>query len=144
MILHQTKYLTDVLERFGMENCKAVATPQEQNTVLIQNEENPVNKQSYQALIGSLTFAATGTRPDIAQALGSVNQFLSNPSQAHWTAAKRILRYIKETVSFGIQFSGAKDDSVKLEGYVDADWGSNPNNRKVSVRLWIFSIWRID
>ena len=130
MILHQTKYLADILKRFGMENCKAVATPQEQNTVLIQNEGNPVNKQEYQALIGSLTFAVTGTRPDIAQALGSVNQFSSNPSQAHWTAAKRILQYIKGTVSFRIQFNGAKDDSIKLERYVDADWGINPNGRK--------------
>ena len=113
-----------------MENCKAVATPQEQNTVLIQNEGNPGNKQEYQALIESLTFAVTGTRPDIAQALGSVNQFSSNPSQAHWTAAKRVLRYIKGTVSFGIQLSGAKNDSARLEGYVDAEWGSNPDGRK--------------
>ena len=130
MILHQTKYLTDVLKRFGMENCKAIATPQEQNTVLIQNEGNPVNKPEYQALIGSLTYAVTGTRPDIAQALGSVNQFSSNLSQAHWAAAKRILRYIKVTASLGIQFNGTKDDSVHLEGYVGADWGSNPNGRK--------------
>ena len=83
MIVHQTKYLTDVLKRLGIENCKAIATPQEQNTVLIENEGNPVNKQEYQALIGTLTFAVTRNRPGIAQALGSVNQFLSNPSQAH-------------------------------------------------------------
>ena len=51
MILHQTKYLTDLLKMFGMENCKTVVTPPEQNTVLIHNEGNPVNKQEYQALI---------------------------------------------------------------------------------------------
>ena len=101
-----------------MENCKAIATPQEQNTVVIQNEGNPGNKQEYQALIGSLTFAVTGTRPDTAQALGLVNQFSSNPSQTYWTAATRVLRYIKGTISFRIQFSEAKDDSVKLEAVV--------------------------
>ena len=126
-----------------MGNCNAIATLQEQNTLLIQNEGNPVNKQEYQALIGSLTFAVTGTRPDIAQALGSVNQFSSNPSQAHWTAAKRILRYFKGTVSFGIQFSGANDNSVKLEEYVDADWGSNSNSRK-SQSSYGYFLWWID
>ena len=61
MILHQTKYLSDVLKRLGMENCNAIATPQEQITVLMQNEGNSVNRQEYQTLIGSSTFAATDT-----------------------------------------------------------------------------------
>ena len=72
----------------------------------------------------------TATRPDLAQPLGLVNQFCSNPGVEHWTAAKRILRYIKGTIDYGITFHGNKETEVQLNGYVDADWGSNPNGRK--------------
>ena len=84
----------------------------------------------YQALIGGRTYAVTATRPDLIQALGTVNQFCSNPREEHWKAAKRILRYIKGTIDYGITFDGNKETDVELKGYVDADWGSNPNGRK--------------
>ncbi|CAB4007653.1 Hypothetical predicted protein, partial [Paramuricea clavata] len=48
----------------------------------------------------------------------------------HWTAAKRILRYMKGTIDYGITFDGNKQTEVQLNGYVDADWRSNPNGRK--------------
>ena len=130
MKLHQSKYLTNLLQKFGMENCKPAATPVDQGTKLQPNEGEPVEKSKYQALIGGLTYAVTGTRPDLAQASGLVNQFCSNPGTEHWIAAKRILRYIKGTIDYGIVFDGCKEDDVQLSGYVDADWGSNPNGRK--------------
>ena len=129
MKLHQAQYLTNLLEKFGMQDCKPVATPVDQSTKLLPNEGEPVNKEQYQALIGGLTYAVTATRPDLAHALGTVNQFCSNPGE-HWKAAKRILRYIKGTIDYRITFDGNKVTNVKLKGYVDADWGSNPNGRK--------------
>eukprot|EP00794_Sanderia_malayensis_P002051 gene2051-biopygen1854 len=113
-----------------MVNCIAVATPQEQNKFMASNEGDPVDKARYQALIGSITYAVTATRPDLAQALGSVNQFASNQGNEHWTAVKRILRYIRGTVDHGILYDGSKERNIQLKGYVDADWGSNPNERK--------------
>ena len=74
-------------------------------SALLTNEGDPVDKQRYQTLIGSITNAVTATRPDIAQALGFVNQFSSNPSGEHWQSVKRILRYIKGTLDWGIQFA---------------------------------------
>ena len=59
-----------------------------------------------------------------------VNQFCSKPGVEHWTAAKRILRYIKGTIDYGITFDGKKETEIHLNGYVYADWGSNPNGRK--------------
>ncbi len=57
-------------------------------------------------------------------------QFCSNPGEERWKAAKRILRYVKGTIDYGITFDGNKETDVQLQGYVDADWGSNPNGRK--------------
>ena len=130
MRLHQAQYLENLLEKFGMQDCKPAATPVDQSTKLLPNEGEPIDKENYQALIGGLTYAVTATRPDLAQALGTVNQFCSNPGEEHWKAAKRILRYIKGTIDYGITFDGNKETDVELKGYVDADWGSNPNGRK--------------
>eukprot|EP00795_Rhopilema_esculentum_P008820 gene8820-biopygen1729 len=130
MLLHQSTYLSNLLRKYGMQNCKEVSTPQVTGSTLLANEGDPVDKQRYQALIGSLTYAVTATRPDIAQALGSVNQFSSNPSGEHWQSVKRILRYIKGTLDWGIQFDGSKEEGVQLSGFVDADWGGNVNGRK--------------
>ena len=130
MLLHQSTYLSNLLRKYGMQNCKEVSTPQVTGSTLLANEADPVDKQRYQALIGSLTYAVTATRPDIAQSLGSVNQFSSNPSGEHWQSVKRILRYIKGTLDWGIQFDGSKEEGVQLSGFVDADWGGNVNGRK--------------
>ncbi|CAB3985451.1 Retrovirus-related Pol poly from transposon TNT 1-94 [Paramuricea clavata] len=101
MRLHQSQYLMNLLKKFGMEECKPAATSVDQDTKLLPSGGVPVEKTKYQALIGGLTYAVTGTRPDLAQALRLVNQFCSNPGVEHWTAAK-----------------------------FDVDWGSNPNRRK--------------
>ena len=62
-----------------------------------------------------MTYAVTATRPDPPHALGTVNQFCSNPGE-HWKAAKRILRYIKGTIDYTITFDGNKVTNVKLKG----------------------------
>ena len=139
MKLHQAQYLTNLLEKLGMQDCKPAATPVDQSTKLLPNEGEPVDKEKYQALIRGLTYAVTATRPDLAQALGTVNQFCSNPGEEHWKAAKRILRYIKGTIDYGITFDGNEETDVKLQCYVDADWGSNPNGRK-SQSGYLFTI----
>ena len=53
-------------------------------------------------MVGSLLYAATATRPDIAHAVGVVSKFNSKPTEAHLTAVKRILRYLKGTVSLAL------------------------------------------
>ena len=122
MLLHQSTYLSNLLRKYGMQNYIEVSTPQVTGSTLLANEGDPVDKQRYQALIGSLAYAVTATRPDSAQALGSVNQFSSNPSGEHWQSVgehwqsvKRILRYIKGTLDWGIQFDGSKEEGVQRE-----------------------------
>ena len=82
MLLHLTRCLDNLLKKYLMHDCKAVKTPQELGSRLIPNENDCIDKQKYQALIGSLTFAVAGTRPDMAQALCSVTQFSSRQDAA--------------------------------------------------------------
>ena len=113
-----------------MQDCNAITTPQEIGLRLMPNDGDCIDKQRYQSLIGSLTYAVTATRPKIAQALSSASQFSSNPGSEHWKSVKRILRYIKGTVDWGIVFDGNKESCIQLKGYTDDDWGGDPYGRK--------------
>ena len=115
-----------------MQDCRAVATLQELGSRLMPNEADCIDKQKYQSLIGNLACAVTGTRPDISQVLGSVNQFSSSPGNVHWKSAKRIMRYIKGTLDCGILFDETKETEIQLREFIDPDWGSDPNGRKSS------------
>ena len=130
--LTQEHYLSEVVEKFGMKNCRSVATPQETGLRLEKYEGTPVKANEFQALVGSLTYAAMATRPDIASALATVSQFASNPSDVHWKAAKRILRYLSGSLKYGICFIGNSGvpAEVKLFGFVDADYAGDISSRK--------------
>lgn len=92
--------------------------------------------KEYQKLIGSLMYAMLGSRPDIAFAVSLVSRFASNPSPAHMTAAKRILRYLKGTLDFQLTYRG---DLKNLTGYSDADWAGCKSTRR-STGGFVFNV----
>lgn len=122
--MHQKGYINDILNRFGMSECNPVSTPIDPNVKLTPPEDisNPeADILLYRELIGSLTYLATTTRPDIAFAVSSLRQFCNSYGNIHWTAAKRVLRYLKGTSHLDLIFQANLDP---LKGFVDADWGS--------------------
>lgn len=78
-------------------------------------------------------FAMTSTRPDLAFAVTILSQYGNNPGTPHWVAAKRVLQYMNCTAEYGITYRARpKDGGPKavLYGFADADWASNPDNRR--------------
>ncbi|GBP01231.1 Retrovirus-related Pol polyprotein from transposon TNT 1-94 [Eumeta japonica] len=69
--------------------------------------------------VGSLMFAAIVTRPDIMFAVSTVSRFLNSHDQSHWNAVKKIFKYLKGTLSFGLCFRSNENNT--LESYSDAD-----------------------
>ena len=136
MLLLQKSYLENLLEKFGMENSKPISTPQDLGMKLSKNEGEPIETNRYQAAIGGLTYAVCATRPDLAAALSSINQYSSNPSQEHWKAVKRVFRYIKGTLDYGLLYQSSQHGNVQLKGYVDADWGGTENRKSISGYLF--------
>lgn len=80
-----------------------MSTPTNFSSKLRKNDDlaKSVDPTLYQSMVGSLLYAAMATRPDIAQAVGAVSKFCSNPNETHLTAVKRIFRYLKGTVNLG-------------------------------------------
>ena len=95
-----------------------------------------MHQKPYSQLVGSLMYAAIGTRPDIAFATSTLAQFMSDPAPFHWEAAKRVLRYLKGTQDYSLTFGG---EILDLIGYTDADWGSQSHRHSISGHVYLFS-----
>jgi len=109
----------------GMEDC-----PQS------EEDKEAMRKVPYASLIGALNYLAVSTRPDIANAVSRCSRYLANPGQTHWTAAKRILRYLKGTPDVGITYTrGMKGGLV---GYADADHGGCLDTRRSTTGYIIY------
>ena len=126
--LHQQQYITQMLRKFGLEDANTVSTPADCNVKLVKDDHvsKPTDPVEYQSMVGSLLYIAMGTRPDIAQAVGAVSKFCSNPTEAHKTAVKRIFRYLKKTRNLALKYF---KDERPVTGFSDADWGGDPDDR---------------
>jgi transposase InsO family protein len=134
----QSQYIKRVLQKFGMTDSHPVSTPLDPNVKLVKTPETEhYDIPDYRSAIGSLMYAAVGTRPDISFAVQTLSQFMSNPGPAHWTAVKRVFRYLNGTRDFGIIYR--KGGEVEPFAYSDADWGANVNDRK-SISGYIFQM----
>ena len=86
-----------------------------------------MNDIPYNDLLGCLLWIALHTRPDVAQSVGVLCRFASNPGLQHWTGLKRILRYLAHTKNYGIRYSSS---SQALFGYCDSDYANCPDTRR--------------
>lgn len=123
----QQKYANEILKKFHMEGCKSVSTPMCQKVKLFRDDGAKVDESHYRSLIGCLMYL-TATRPDILYAVNVLSRFMNCATETHFKAAKRVLRYIKGTLSFGIKFSSSQD--FELQGYADSDWAGSLDDLK--------------
>ena len=93
----------------------------------LSDDKESFDTQTYQQAMGCRTHASTATRPDIAAAVGTLSHYMSNPSKDHWIAVKRLLRYLKGTLNYGLRFSDIEND--KIVGFANADWAGDVDSR---------------
>ncbi|XP_049360646.1 secreted RxLR effector protein 161-like [Solanum verrucosum] len=137
IFLSQRKYARDLLNKFGMLNCKPVATPMNISEKLQQvNEEELTDAKRFRSLVGGLIYL-THTRPDIEYHVGVISRFMQQPLKVYYGAAKKVLRYIAGTLDFGIWYS--KTDNFILCGYTNSDWASSLDDRR-SVSANVFTL----
>ncbi|KAL0373332.1 UNVERIFIED_CONTAM: Retrovirus-related Pol polyprotein from transposon TNT 1-94 [Sesamum radiatum] len=98
------------------------------------SQSHYIEKLEYSKVIGCLMYAMTSTRPDIAYAVEKLSRFTSNPSTHHWQAIRRVLKYLKKIMYYGLSYSGFP---FILEGYSDASWITNVEDHS-STSGWIF------
>eukprot|EP00253_Pinus_taeda_P008084 PITA_08084 len=128
IFLSRTKYLKQILKKYGMEDSKPVCTPMITGCNLTANDESTVIHQpTYRSMVGSLLYLA-GTRLDIMHAVGIVGRFQANPKETHLQAIKRIFKYLQGTQNYGLWYP--RDTNLMLHAYTDADWAGSVDDRK--------------
>ena len=133
----QRQYALDMLSRYGMTACKPISVPLEQNVKLRADTGDLLEDPAmYRQMVGSLIYM-TITRPDLSYAVGLVSQFMQSPRKPHLDAVRRILRYVKSTVQYGLHFRSFGD--LTLFGYTDADWAGSAQDRR-STSGYVFSL----
>jgi hypothetical protein len=128
-ILVKNKYAKEVLERFMMEKSNSVKNPIVPGVKLMKDEEGvKVNATMYKQLVGSLMYL-TATMPDLMYVVCLISRFMGSPTKLHLQAAKRVLRYLKDTVDLGIFFY-QKEGNKELMTYTNNDYAGDVDDRK--------------
>ena len=137
VFISQKKYAKEILRKFQMEECKAVSTPMNQKEKLSKEDgDDKVDEGYYRSMIGCLMYL-TATRPDILFAISLLSRFMHCASETHLVAARRILRYVKGTVDYGVKYESCQN--FKLCGFSDSDWAGSIDDMK-STSGYCFSI----
>ncbi|KAL3724968.1 hypothetical protein ACJRO7_030045 [Eucalyptus globulus] len=111
-----------------MEECKSVSTLMGHKEKFQKNDGSiPADEKVYRSLIGCLIYL-TATRPDIKFPVSVLSRFLNCASELHMVAAKRVLRYLRGTLLYGIKFCRVQE--FKLQGYSDSDWARSMDDMR--------------
>ena len=147
LTISQQRFIEDTLKRFGMDDCNPVSTPCDTTLRLSKDmcaktaaDYASMKTKPYRALVGSLLYIATQTRPDILFATINVARYCEHPGPKHWGAAKRILRYLAGTKTLGLVFHRPQQEGPpNVVGYVDSDHAGDTDERR-SVTGCVFAI----
>ncbi|GKB35290.1 ribonuclease H-like domain-containing protein [Tanacetum coccineum] len=135
LFLSQKKYVVEILNRAHMVNFNPIRTPIDTESKLGSDGDPVSDLTLYRSLAGSLQYL-TFTRPDISYAVRQVCLYMHDPHEPHFSALKRILRYVRGTLDYGLQvFSSSTTDLV---AYSDADWAVCPTTRRSTFEYCVF------
>jgi hypothetical protein len=133
--LCQAKYIRDLLHRTNMLGAKPATSPCPAGAKLSKFDGDPLlDFTEYRQVVGALLYC-TLTRPEIAFSVNQLCQHMHSPSTTHWTAAKRVLRYLKNTADHGLLY---KPGSFHLQAYSDSDWAGSPDDRRSTSGFGVF------
>lgn len=127
--LKQAGYARKILEKAGMASCNASKYPMDPSLQICKDKDGKkVNATDYKSLVGCLRYLFH-TRPDISYAVGIVSRYMEQPTVLHLDTVKRILRYIKGTIHYGLVYSKGSRNHL-LTGFSDSDLADHVDDRK--------------
>jgi hypothetical protein len=136
VLLSQFTLIDKTIHQFGQTDASTVSTPMDHTLKLRRTDRSSLSKSEldallklpYRSLVGCLLYLAISTRPDISYAVQQLSQYLDTYSTSHWTAAIRIVRYLKGTRNLKLCLGGL--NNVILTGYTDSDWANCLDTRR--------------
>ncbi|XP_021974939.1 uncharacterized mitochondrial protein AtMg00810-like [Helianthus annuus] len=138
--LSQAEYAHDILACASLLEAKQIATPLTTTETFSSNGDQFHDPTLYRSLVGALQYL-TITRPDLSYAVNQDSQHLQSPTTAHFQSVKRILRYVKGTIFFGLTFS--RPQKTTLVGYSDTDWARCIETGRSTYGYSIYFGWKL-
>ncbi|GKB81625.1 ribonuclease H-like domain-containing protein [Tanacetum coccineum] len=135
MFLSQSNFAVEILERANMQKCNPCKTPVDTESKLCPDGKPVSDPTLYRSLAGALQYL-TFTRPDLSYAVQQVCLYMHDPRDPHFTALKRILRYVYGTIDHGLQLHVSS--TAQLTAYTDADWVGCPVTRRSTSGYCVF------
>ncbi|KAK3003550.1 hypothetical protein RJ639_019485 [Escallonia herrerae] len=142
IFLSQRKYVLDLLAETRKAGAKPCNTPMNPSVHLTKDDGDRLDDgdrfddpDKYRRLVGKLNYL-TVTRPDIAYAVSTVSQFMSEPTVKHWAALKQIMCYLKGAPGLGLLYSNHGHSCI--ECFSDADWAGSKLDRKSTTGYCVF------
>lgn len=133
--IDQSHYISTIIKRYNLEDCNTVSSPLDPNQTLsaemspkTDEERQEMANTPYQEAIGCIMYAAQISRPDICFAVSLLSRYNINYGRTHWTAVKRVLRYLKGTIDYRLTFR--PDGNNEMLGHCDADWAGDIDKRR--------------
>ncbi|XP_062093458.1 uncharacterized protein LOC133799460 [Humulus lupulus] len=128
MFISQSKYAKNLLKMFGLDTAKHTKTLMGTPVKLTKDDnEVKLDPTLYRCMIGSLLYL-TASRLDICYSVGVCASYQGNPMESHVTALKRSIRYVHNTLEYGISYS--KETNSNLVCFSDVNWAGNADDRK--------------
>nr|GEX11584.1 retrovirus-related Pol polyprotein from transposon TNT 1-94 [Tanacetum cinerariifolium] len=120
IFINQSKYMLEILNKYGMESCDPVGTPMEIKDKLdLDQNGTPVDATKYHSMIGALMYLRS-SRPDIVHATCLCSRYQAKPTEKHLKEVKSIFRYLRGTINTGLWYT--KDSGFELTRFSDADY----------------------
>lgn len=131
IVMHQQKYICELLDKFEMNSCNSILNPSETNSKIDEcNDEERVDLTVFRQMVGSLRYLCNNM-PYICYSVSVISKFMHDPRKTHMIAAKRILRYVKGTKEYGLLFPNRSTcDRSGLIRYSDSDWCGDITDRR--------------
>ena len=126
--MNQSQYISKILSRFDMQDCKPRSTPCEMK---LDFSGDPIPNTQYREMIGSLIYAMLCTRPDLSLVVSKLSQFLDKPSKECLVYVKQVFQYLKASIDYNLTFRKT-DNGLNIVGFVDSDWGTDLHRKSTT------------
>ena len=131
--INQSHYIRQLGALYFANGHKMVSMPcdSEFKNLRAATDSDSQTHNPYSSLVGGLLWIARCSRPDVAFVVNRLSQFLRKPTEAHWTAAKRVLAFLLSTADKELTLGG----QGVLCAFSDADCAENLSDRKSTTGL---------
>nr|GFA19221.1 uncharacterized mitochondrial protein AtMg00810-like [Tanacetum cinerariifolium] len=128
IFINQSKFALEILKKFRMDLCDSVDTPMVDRLKLDEDPLGiPADQTRFHSMVGSLMYL-TASRPDLVFAVCMFARYQASPIKKHLEALKRVFRYLKGTINWGLWYP--KDTSMAPTVYADADHAGCQDTRR--------------